>query len=120
MALGFVFGSCFVGSATISGFAVAEDLYFLCPAEKEEIAEGGVVAAVNLDVEASSHVLGTEAADDGTAGIVGYIAKHGGEVAVVVGACLRVVKADGVVVVVVPEGLLGFGMLGVVEGALLL
>ena len=96
---------------------MTEHLNLPCPTEEEEIAEGGIVATINDDMQASLHEGGTELHDDGTARVIVHIVEHSGEVAAVV-AAVRVGEADGVVVVVIEEGALDTRARGIVGRAL--
>ena len=92
-----------VWGAAVGGFAMAKHLHLPCPSQKEEIAEGGIVAPSDDDMQASLHEGGIETEDDGAARVIAHVVEHGGEVAAVV-AAVRVGEADGVVVVVIEEG----------------
>ena len=106
-----------VGRATVSSLPVAEHLHLPCPAKEEQIAEGGVVPVAYAHVQASAHELWASAADDGAARVIGHIAKHGGKMARV-DVTKGIGKADGVVVVIIPERLARLGVGGVVLGTL--
>ncbi len=84
---------------------MAEHLHLPCPAQKKEVAEGGIVSAINPHMKASLHELRAQASDDGSARVIIDIADYGREVALVIGSCYGVAKADGVVVFIIPKGL---------------
>ena len=96
---------------------MTEHLHLPCPTQEEEIAEGGIVAPSDDDMQASLHEGGVETEDDGTARVIAHVVEHGGEVAAVV-AAIRVGEADGVVVVVIEEGALDARAGGIIGGAL--
>ena len=106
-----------VWGAAVGGFAMTEHLHLPCPSQKEEIAEGGIVAPSDDDMQAALHEGGIETADDGTARVIAHVVEHSGEVAAVV-AAVRVGEADGVVVVVIEEGALNTRTGGIIGGAL--
>lgn len=49
-----------VWGAAVGSFTVTEHLHLSCPTEEEEIAEGGIVATINDDMQASLHEGGIE------------------------------------------------------------
>ena len=98
---------------------MTEHLHLPCPSQEEEIAEGGIVAPSDDDMQASLHEGGVETEDDGAARVIAHVVEHGGEVAAVV-AAVRVGEADGVVVVVIEEGAIFALHREIGNGALLL
>lgn len=96
---------------------MTEHLYLSCPTKEEEIAEGGIVATADDDMEATLHEGGIETEDDSTAWVIGNVIEHCGEVAAVV-AAVRIGEADGVVVVIIEERALDARARGIVGGAL--
>jgi hypothetical protein len=70
-------------------------------------------------MEASAHELGARMANDGAARVILHIANHGGEMPRVNASCL-ITQADGIVVVIIPEGLARLRVGGVVFSALAL
>lgn len=108
---------------TDARLAMEEHLYLTCPTQEEEIAEGGIVTRSDLtlhitagddDMEAPPHVVRAKAADDGATWVIVHIAHHGSEVTGVIGTRGGVAQADGIVVIIIPEGAECLGMSGIV------
>ena len=108
---------------TDARLAMEEHLYLTCPTQEEEIAEGGIVTRGDLtlhitagddDMEAPPHVVRAKAADDGATWVIVHIAHHGSEVTGVIGTRGWVAQADGIVVIIIPEGAECLWMSGIV------
>ena len=63
-----------VGRCAVGVLPMEEDLDFIGVLQEEEIAEGGIFAIVNPQVEASLHDVWALAADDSTKGVLVHIA----------------------------------------------
>jgi len=112
-----------------TSLSMTEHLNLTRPAKKEQVSKGSILTAddgaignLGLDdeMQAARHELRVQAAHYCTAGVIVYIAKHGGEVARVISPGGWVTEADGIIVVIIPQGLGRRGMRGVVLGSLLL
>ena len=108
-----------VGRAAVRRFSMAEHLHLPCPAKQEQIAEGGIVAPAYHHVQASAHEFRPCPSYHRPARVILHIASHGGEMARI-GVAISIGKADGVVVVIIPEGLLLKGKRRVIKLPLLL